>query len=76
MAGEGATFRVFISSTFSDLHAERDVLRLHVFEPLQAYCQERGARFQAIDLRWGVSDDAFHNQQAMAMCLRRSNETP
>jgi NACHT domain- and WD repeat-containing protein len=28
-----------------------------------------GARFQAIDLRWGVSDEASKDQQTMKICL-------
>ena len=48
------TFRVFVSPTFSDLAAERNALQEHVFPRLREFCQKRGARFQAIDLRWGV----------------------
>ncbi len=29
-----------------------------------------GARFQAIDLRWGVSEEAALDQQTMPICLR------
>lgn len=52
------TFRVFVSSTFSDLIAERNALQEEVFPRLREYCQKHGARFQAIDLRWGVSEEA------------------
>jgi len=41
--------------TFSDLKAERDALQPDVFPRLREYCQKHGARFQAIDLRWGVN---------------------
>ena len=47
------TFRVFVSSTFSDLKAERDALQEHVFPSLRELCMSHGVRFQAIDLRWG-----------------------
>jgi hypothetical protein len=33
-------------------------------------CEENGARFQAIDLRWGVRDEAALDQQTMEICLR------
>lgn len=51
-------FRVFVSSTFSDLVAERNVLQERVFPKLREFCEQKGARFQAIDLRWGISEEA------------------
>ena len=63
------TFRVFVSSTFSDLKAERNALQERVFPRLRDLCQQHGARFQPIDLRWGVSDEASLDQQAMSICL-------
>lgn len=69
MERSGLTFRVFVSSTFSDLKAERDALQRDVFPRLREYCQDHGARFQAIDLRWGVSEEAALNQQTMNICL-------
>ena len=63
------TFRVFVSSTFSDLKAERNALQERIFPRLRALCQQHGARFQPIDLRWGVSDEASLDQQAMNICL-------
>ncbi len=32
-------------------------------------CQSFGARFQAIDLRWGVREEAGHDQRTMEICL-------
>ena len=64
------TFRVFVSSTFEDLKAERDALQRDVFPKLRTLCEQHGARFQAIDLRWGVRDEAALDQQTMAICLR------
>jgi len=65
------TFRVFVSSTFEDLKAERDALQRDVFPRLRKLCEENNARFQAIDLRWGVRDEAALDQQAIEICLRR-----
>lgn len=62
-------FRVFVSSTFSDLIAERNALQEKTFPELREYCRERGARFQAIDLRWGVSQEAALDQQTMNICF-------
>jgi WD40 repeat protein len=64
------TFRVFVSSTFEDLKAERDALQREVFPRLRKLCEANNARFQAIDLRWGVRDEAALDQQTMEICLR------
>jgi hypothetical protein len=69
MSRRDLTFRVFVSSTFSDLVAERNALQQHVFPRLKDYCARHGARFQAVDLRWGVSDEAALDQQTMNICL-------
>jgi WD40 repeat protein len=65
----GRTFRVFVSSTFADLKLERNALQERVFPKLRELCQQHGARFQAIDLRWGVSAEAALDQQTMLICL-------
>ena len=59
------TFRLFVSSTFSDLKAERNALHELVFPRLRTLCQAYGARFQAVDLRWGVSEEASRDQQTL-----------
>lgn len=69
MAQTGRTFRVFVSSTFSDLKAERNALAEHVWPKLQDLCRRHGSRFQAIDLRWGVSEEASRDQRTMDVCL-------
>ncbi len=38
------TFRVFVSSTFTDLRAERRVLQERVFPDLKKYCEARLSR--------------------------------
>lgn len=72
-------FRVFVSSTFDDLVAERDALQRGVvvdgelregaFVRLRRLCEAHGARFQAIDLRWGVSEEAAYDQRTVPLCL-------
>ncbi len=64
-----AIFRVFVSSTFGDMVDERRTLQREVFPRLQAHCRERGARFQAIDLRWGISAEAARDRRTMSICL-------
>ncbi|MEI6605742.1 MAG: DUF4062 domain-containing protein, partial [Verrucomicrobiota bacterium] len=51
--------RVFISSTFRDMHAERDHLVTVVFPELRERVERLGLEFFDVDLRWGVpSKDA------------------
>lgn len=69
MARQSRIFRIFISSTFGDLKAEREALQLTVFPKLRELCATHGCRFQAIDLRWGVSEEAALDQQTMLICL-------
>ena len=64
-----SVFRVFVSSTFSDLKDERTALHERVFPRLSALCASRGGEFQAIDLRWGVSDDAAADRRVTEICL-------
>ena len=69
MPQQSRTFRIFVSSTFSDLKAERNALQSQVFPKLRELCQRHGCRFQAIDLRWGVREEAALDQQTMRICL-------
>lgn len=69
--------RVFVSSTFSDLVAERNALAEKVWPELERYCRQRGFTFQAIDLRWGVPSEAGLDHRTMQICfeeLRRAQE--
>lgn len=70
MPGGTRTFRVFVSSTFSDFQAEREALRRKVFPRLREFCRARAASFQAVDLRWGVSREAAESHQTMGICLK------
>jgi tetratricopeptide (TPR) repeat protein len=65
----GKVFRVFVSSTFSDLKAERDALQEKVFPRLRTLCEENRSSFQAIDLRWGVGKESSLDQKTMKICL-------
>lgn len=70
--------RVFVSSTFSDLVAERNALAKDVWPELEDFCRQRGFTFQAIDLRWGVPSEAGLHHRTMGICfeeLRRAQET-
>jgi len=69
MAQAGRNLRIFVSSTFADLKEERNALQERVFPRLRELCMQQGTRFQVIDLRWGVSEEAALDQQTMKICL-------
>jgi len=62
-------FRLFVSSTFSDMKAERRMLQKEVFPKLEKLCERKGAKFQAVDLRWGVNEESQLDQKTMDICL-------
>ncbi len=62
---------IFISSTFNDMHAERDYLVKKVFPELAIWCEERCLRLVDIDLRWGITKkDADENKRVVELCLK------
>jgi len=61
--------RVFISSTFQDMQAERDVLVKKIFPQLRKLCIERGVGFTEVDLRWGVTRDQAERGEVLPICL-------
>lgn len=62
-------FRVFVSSTFTDMKEERRILQKDVFPRLEKFCESKGAKFQAVDLRWGVNEESQRNQKTLDICL-------
>jgi tetratricopeptide (TPR) repeat protein len=61
--------RLFISSTFRDLQAEREYLIKKVFPELRALCRERGVTFTEVDLRWGLTDEQQRLGRIIRTCL-------
>jgi hypothetical protein len=45
------TVRIFISSTFKDMHSERDYLVKYVFPELKERCIKKGLSLVDVDLR-------------------------
>ncbi|KAL5009468.1 hypothetical protein ScPMuIL_011773 [Solemya velum] len=62
------TVRLFVSSTFKDMWAEREYLAKRVFPELREWCEMRKLRLVECDLRWGVPKDADTNQ-TLSACL-------
>lgn len=68
--GAGArVVRVFVSSTFRDMGAERDELVKWTFPALRRLCESRGVTWGEVDLRWGVTDEQKAEGQVLPICL-------
>jgi len=66
---------IFISSTFNDMHAERDFLMKRVFPELSEWCSKRKLNLIDVDLRWGITEkDAQENKRVVEVCLDHINE--
>jgi hypothetical protein len=60
--------RVFISSTFRDMQAERDELVKFTFPRLRKLCEQRGVTWGEVDLRWGITDEK--QGEVLPICLQ------
>ena len=60
--------RVFISSTFRDMHAEREELLKFVFPKLRHICESRGVVWGEVDLRWGITEE--QKAEVVPICLK------
>jgi len=61
--------RVFVSSTFADMHAEREELVKRVFPELRKLCEARGVTWGEVDLRWGIPDECKAEGKVLPICL-------
>jgi tetratricopeptide (TPR) repeat protein len=61
--------RVFVSSTFADMQAEREELVKRVFPELRRRCDSRGVVWSEVDLRWGVTDEQKAEGKVLPICL-------
>ena len=69
MAQSWQTVRIFISSTFRDMHAERDHLVKVVFPELRERMAGRHLYLVDIDLRWGITESEAEQGRALEICL-------
>jgi tetratricopeptide (TPR) repeat protein len=63
------TVRIFISSTFRDMHAERDLLVHDVFLELRERCAKQHLHLVDVDLRWGVTEEEEKQGKVLEICL-------
>ncbi|MDK9701294.1 MAG: DUF4062 domain-containing protein [bacterium] len=61
--------RVFISSTFNDMHEERNELVKFIFPELRKICERRHVTWGEVDLRWGIPDEAKAEGKVLPICL-------
>jgi hypothetical protein len=66
------TIRVFITSTFRDMHAERDVLITVVFPELRERIERLGLEFFDVDLRWDVPLTGVDGESANSWAYSRT----
>jgi tetratricopeptide (TPR) repeat protein len=62
---------IFISSTFRDMHAERDHLQEFVFPVLEERLRARGYRLEPVDLRWGIDTPSLETPHAKELLVLR-----
>lgn len=75
MPADWRTIRVFISSTFLDMHAERDWLVKRVFPALRERLDRYRMHLVDVDLRWGVTREQVDSDQALDVCLEQIDES-
>ncbi|MFI5453968.1 MAG: DUF4062 domain-containing protein [Isosphaerales bacterium] len=68
------TARVFISSTFRDMHAERDHLVKVVFPELRERLLPYRVYLDDIDLRWGITEEESKKDRVLDLCLQQIDE--
>ena len=61
--------RVFISSTFRDMQAERGELVKRIFPQLRKLCEQRGVVWGEVDLRWGITPEEAERGEVLPICL-------
>ncbi|XP_053558206.1 telomerase protein component 1 [Bombina bombina] len=63
------SIRVFISSTFRDMHAERDLLIGQVMPELRARASIYFLSLEEVDLRWGITEEEAKKDRQLSLCL-------
>ena len=68
-ASSERSIRVFVSSTFRDMQAERDELVKRIFPQLRKLCEQRGVTWGEVDLRWGITNEQKAEGRVLPICL-------
>lgn len=60
--------RIFLSSTFSDMDAERTAL-IKTFDTLKIEVNQRNVTLSVVDLRWGVTEEEARSGKVLSVCF-------
>ena len=60
---------IFVSSTFKDMHEERDILHKRVIPELNEYAAQYGESVSLCDLRWGVNTEDLDSEEGSRKVL-------
>ncbi|GFY54195.1 telomerase protein component 1 [Trichonephila inaurata madagascariensis] len=69
------TVRIFISSTFKDMHCERDMLIRFVMPELKKRAASIFVKINEVDLRWGISESDCASKRAAEICLLEAQKS-
>ena len=61
--------KIFVSSTFSDMQSERDIIQTKVLPRLKRDLLPQGIDVQFVDLRWGISNESIEKEDVMEKIL-------
>ena len=61
---------VFLSSTFTDTHSERNVILKKILKDLRALAEPHGIEVSFVDMRYGVRDESTLKHMTWEECKR------
>ena len=67
--------RVFLSSTFIDMKAEREMLVTQLFPRLREAFRAKGLELVEVDLRWGITKEQSEKGETIKICLEELDDT-
>lgn len=67
--------RVFLSSTFADMQAERDYLVKKIFPAVRNAFRRRNVDLTVLDLRWGITEEESKSGKVIEICMDEISRT-
>ncbi|KAL3317678.1 Telomerase protein component 1 [Cichlidogyrus casuarinus] len=71
LATKFRTSQIFISSTFKDMHAERDLICGVIIPAVRKslFAKKQAVQVNEIDLRWGIPEQETQTKSSLCMCM-------